>query len=58
MIASHANEAAPRSGVLQPNTKTATFLEATDTPVYLPLSGHRLSFNGDGICTAGCGEAE
>ncbi|HEY9627449.1 MAG TPA: MBL fold metallo-hydrolase [Coleofasciculaceae cyanobacterium] len=54
VIASHANEAATREGKLLPNTKTAAFVEATKTPVYLPLSGKTLSFDARGNCTGGC----
>lgn len=54
VIASHANEAATSGGVLLPDTKTAAFMEATDTPVYVPLSGVTLSFDADGTCTSGC----
>ncbi|RZM79180.1 MBL fold metallo-hydrolase [Leptolyngbya iicbica] len=54
VIASHANEAATGNGELLPETKTAQFIEATDTPVYIPLSGEAIAFDGDGHCTAGC----
>jgi L-ascorbate metabolism protein UlaG (beta-lactamase superfamily) len=54
VIASHANEVATSDGQLLPDTKTATFVEATSVPVYLPLSGKTLSFNANGVCTAGC----
>lgn len=56
VIASHANEAATVNGEVQPETKTATFIEATETDIYVPLSGQTLSFNADGACTAGCAE--
>ena len=54
VIASHANEAATRDGQLLPDTKTAAFIEATKTPVYLPLSGKTLAFDADGNCTGEC----
>lgn len=54
VIPSHANEAATSDGALLPNTKTATFVAATETPVYLPLSGRTLAFDADGNCTNGC----
>jgi len=54
VIASHANEAATRNGRLLPDTKTATFIAATETPVHLPLSGKTLSFDAAGNCTRGC----
>ncbi len=56
VIASHANEAATRSGEVQPGTKTAAFIEATQAPVYAPLSGRTLSFDAGGNCTDGCTE--
>ncbi|MEM1255388.1 MAG: MBL fold metallo-hydrolase [Cyanobacteria bacterium P01_H01_bin.21] len=56
VIASHANEVATLNGEVQPDTRTAAFIEATQTDVYVPLSGRTLSFNGDGICTDGCAE--
>ena len=54
VIASHANEAATQGSSLQSDTRTATFIEATEVPVYIPLSGQTRSFDGDGICTHGC----
>lgn len=57
VIASHANEAATSGGELQPDTRTATFVEETETPVYLPLSGRTLSFDAEGNCTDGCASA-
>ncbi|MGB3292913.1 MAG: MBL fold metallo-hydrolase [Phormidesmis sp.] len=56
VIASHANEAATSGGSVLPDTKTAAFMEATQTPVYIPLSGRALSFDAAGYCTAGCAE--
>ncbi|MEO0538747.1 MAG: MBL fold metallo-hydrolase [Cyanobacteria bacterium P01_A01_bin.123] len=56
VIASHANEAATLNGEVQPDTRTAAFIEATQTNVYVPLSGRTLSFNADGLCTGGCAE--
>ncbi|MFA7430447.1 MAG: MBL fold metallo-hydrolase [Rhodospirillaceae bacterium] len=54
VIASHANEAATQGGQAVAGSKTATFMEATDVPVYLPLSGRTLSFGSDGACTVAC----
>lgn len=54
VIASHANEAATSEGEVLSDTKTAAFIEATQTPVYVPLSGRTMSFDADGICTSGC----
>ena len=56
VIASHANEAATINGEVQPDTKTARFIEATQAPVYVPLSGRTMSFDEDGICMDGCTE--
>ncbi len=47
-IASHANEAATNNGEVIPGTRTATFIEATTTPVYVPLSGVTMSFDSEG----------
>jgi len=54
VIASHANEQATRDGKLLPDTRTQTFVSATKVPVYVPLSGHNLSFDHNGRCVAGC----
>lgn len=54
VIASHANEAATIGGEVQPGTKTAAFIEATQADVYVPLSGRTLSFGADGQCVEGC----
>ena len=54
VIASHSNEAATNGGEVLQETKTATFIEATETPVYVPLSGVTMSFDADGNCTGGC----
>ncbi|MEO0373691.1 MAG: MBL fold metallo-hydrolase [Cyanobacteria bacterium P01_A01_bin.17] len=56
VIASHANEAATLNGEVQPETRTAAFIEATQTNVYVPLSGRTLSFDTEGLCTGGCAE--
>lgn len=56
VIASHANEAATSDGEVLPDTKTSAFIEATQAPVYVPLSGRTLSFDADGNCTDGCTE--
>lgn len=54
VIASHANEAATKDGKLLPGSKTAAFKKATHVPVYVPLSGKTMEFNGGGKCVAGC----
>ncbi len=53
-IASHANEAATEGGAVLPETRTATFIDATETPVYVPLSGSAMSFDAEGNCSEGC----
>lgn len=54
VIASHANEAATKQGKLIPGTKTEEFVKATNLPVYIPLSGQTMEFDGSGQCVAGC----
>ena len=54
VIASHANEEATRNGEVLPGTRTAAFIEATAVPVYVPLSGLTMAFDGDGRCVEGC----
>lgn len=54
VIASHANEVATKGGKLLPGSKTAAFKKATHVPVYVPLSGKTMEFNGAGKCVSGC----
>jgi len=54
VIVSHANEPATDGGKLRSNTKTAIFKKASKVPVYLPLSGKTMEFDGNGMCVAGC----
>ena len=54
VIASHANEAATQNGKVLPGTRTETFIKASKAPVYVPLSGRTLTFNGEGRCIGGC----
>jgi L-ascorbate metabolism protein UlaG (beta-lactamase superfamily) len=54
VIASHANEAATKNGKVIPGTRTATFMQATKVPVYLPLSGRTMEFDAKGLCVSGC----
>jgi L-ascorbate metabolism protein UlaG (beta-lactamase superfamily) len=54
VIPSHANEAATKDGKVLPNTRTATFIQATKAPAYVPLSGKTLEFDGAGKCVKGC----
>lgn len=54
VIVSHANEAATEGGQVQPGSKTATFIEAVEVPVHVPLSGRTMEFDGKATCVAGC----
>jgi L-ascorbate metabolism protein UlaG (beta-lactamase superfamily) len=55
VIPSHANEVATTGGAVNPGTKTARFIDLVgDLPVYLPLSGITLEFDGSATC-ANCG---
>jgi L-ascorbate metabolism protein UlaG (beta-lactamase superfamily) len=56
VIASHANEPATEGGKLRPDTKTAAFQRAARMPVYVPLSGQTMEFDGKGKCVAGCSD--
>ncbi|WP_203301209.1 MBL fold metallo-hydrolase [Marinobacter sediminum] len=54
VIASHANEPATDGGKLRQGTRTAQFRELVKVPMYVPLSGRTMAFNGDADCTQGC----
>lgn len=54
VIASHANEVATQNGKVLAGTKTEHFMKASKVPVYVPLSGKTMSFDGKGKCAAGC----
>ncbi len=54
VIASHANEVGTVNGKVRPGSKTETFSKAVKVPVYIPLSGRTMQFDGAGRCTAGC----
>jgi len=54
VLATHVNEAATQGGKVLPNTKTAAFQKAAKMPVYAPLSGRTMEFDGSGHCRAGC----
>ena len=54
VIPSHANEVATEGGEVIDGTKTHTFIQAVRVPVYLPLSGRTMEFDGNGNCLAGC----
>lgn len=54
VIASHANEEATKNGKVQPGTRTELFIDETNVPVHVPLSGITMSFNSSGNCVEGC----
>jgi len=54
VIASHANEVATKGGKVIPGTRTDTFMKITKAPVYVPLSGKTMEFDGSGRCASGC----
>ena len=53
VIASHANEVGTVGGKVRPGSKTAAFIKATKAPVWVPLSGKTVEYDGAGACT-GC----
>jgi L-ascorbate metabolism protein UlaG (beta-lactamase superfamily) len=57
VIPSHANEVATESGAVKAGTRTARFIELVGggLPVYVPLSGRTMEFDGRAKCVAGCG---
>ena len=55
VIASHAEQAVTTNGQMNPDTRTAVFASLVDdVPVYLPLSGVTMQFDGGGRCVSGC----
>ena len=54
VIASHANEQATENGKLLAGTRTEAFLQASEMPVHIPLSGKTMHFDGKGSCQLGC----
>lgn len=54
VIASHANEMATKNGKLLSGTRTDIFKKAVKVPVYIPLSGKTMEFDGKGKCMADC----
>ncbi|HWC73520.1 MAG TPA: hypothetical protein VG454_06245, partial [Gemmatimonadales bacterium] len=56
VIVSHAEQAVTTNGQMNPNTRTAVFASLVEdgVPVYLPLSGVTMQFNGAGRCVSGC----
>jgi len=54
VIASHPEEPVTTNGRVNPETRTAQFIRLlSDMPVYIPLSGKTMEFDGDANCT-GC----
>ena len=54
VIASHPEEPVTTNGRVNPETRTAQFIGLLgDMPVYVPLSGKTMEFDGDGNCV-GC----
>jgi len=54
VIASHANEQATKNGKLLAGTRTEEFVQASEMPVHIPLSGKTMHFDGQGRCQSGC----
>ncbi len=54
VIASHANEVGTIDGKVRPGSKTERFIQATQVPVHVPLSGRTMAFDATGRCVAGC----
>ena len=54
VIASHANQVSTKNGKVISGTRTDTFIRAVKVPVYVPLSGRTMEFNGSGKCVSGC----
>jgi len=54
VIVSHANEKATEKGIVLLDTRTEAFIEATEVPVHLPLSGRTMEFDAAGGCVVGC----
>jgi L-ascorbate metabolism protein UlaG (beta-lactamase superfamily) len=54
VIASHVNEQATEEGRILPGTRTQRFVQASEVPVHLPLSGRTMEFDAFGRCVAGC----
>lgn len=55
VIPHHMNEAATNKGKLKPGSKTARFESLIkDIPVYIPLSGRTMEFDGEAKCLNGC----
>jgi len=52
--ASHAIEEATQGCKVLPGTRTEAFIEASNVPVHVRLSGKTMEFDGAGACVAGC----
>jgi len=56
VIPSHTHEVSTTNGKVNPGTRLGRFIELTeDIPVYVPLSGVTMEFDGSAKCVAGCG---
>ena len=56
VIPTHANEESTEGGRVKPGSKAEKFMKlvAKSIPVYLPLSGRTMEFDGDAKCVSGC----
>ncbi|WP_077036162.1 MBL fold metallo-hydrolase [Pelomonas sp. KK5] len=54
VIVSHANEVGTVDGKVRAGSKTEAFLKASKVPAHVPLSDKTMSFDANGVCTAGC----
>lgn len=55
VIPSHANEEATKKGKVRAGTRTEKFMKLVKgIPVYLPLSGKKMAFDGNAKCVSGC----
>jgi L-ascorbate metabolism protein UlaG (beta-lactamase superfamily) len=55
VIPHHMNEAATENGKLVAGSRTDQFTRMiSGIPVYLPISGKTMSFDGEGLCLSGC----
>ncbi len=54
VIPSHVNEVATTDGSVNPGTRTARFIQLSDVPVFVPLSGITMEFDGNAACVTGC----
>lgn len=54
VIASHANQPSTKGGKVIEGTKVDRFIQMSNMPVHVPLSGVTMSFDKKGLCTEGC----